>query len=418
MITAVLTIVGLSLAMPLSADTLTLSACVRLALRNNPAVLGAEGAQEIARGTYELSRAALLPKASLQSSFSDNAGEFSRSPQSYGASAQVEQLVTDFGKTRAKTAAARTLQDATESDALTVRQNLILETHVAYFNLLAEKSIHNVNIEALKLAQAHLERARLLLEAGKGVRFSVVKAEVDLETARLNALRAENNVKVRRIQLSGVIGTILTDSLALVDSLDCPIDTVALDSALSQALSNRSELRTTKLRLAANEYQLSAARRGYLPSLTVSGGYGLHSDAPIGTAWEKGWSAGLSLSAPLFSGGSTSASVRQAGGAVMSAEAALKNSEQSIILDVQQQCLRLNEAAARIDIAAKVVEQAGLALRLAQERFAVGSGDALEISDSEYVLSNAKVALVLARADYRISHARLQRAMGTLNENQ
>ena len=84
--------------------------------------------------------------------------------------------------------------------------------------------------------------------------------------------------------------------------------------------------------------------------------------------------------------------------------------------DVQQQYYAKEEARDRIGATQVVIDQATEALRLSQERYRAGLGTALEITDAEQTLANARSSHVQAEFDYRVAHVKLLSAMGVLHE--
>jgi outer membrane protein TolC len=117
---------------------------------------------------------------------------------------------------------------------------------------------------------------------------------------------------------------------------------------------------------------------------------------------------------PLFTGQALQGSIELAEANLKQSLALESSTRQAVLLDVSQQLAALSEAEERIAISSKAAEQAELALTLAQERFSLGNGSSLEVSDSEVSLANAKIARIQALSDYASAQARLRHAMGVL----
>ena len=86
------------------------------------------------------------------------------------------------------------------------------------------------------------------------------------------------------------------------------------------------------------------------------------------------------------------------------------------MLEVEQNYLELKEAEERITATSKLVEQALENLRTAEGRYNAGVGSAIEITDAQVMLSSARITNIQALYDYNCSLTRLQRAMGTINQ--
>jgi outer membrane protein TolC len=323
--------------------------------------------------------------------------------------------IFDFGKSYAKIGSAERLSRASEADALSVRQSVLVSVCSAYYNCLAAAALKEVGIEALKLSETHLDQAKILLEAGKGVQYNVVTAEVDVENNRLSLVKADNNVNLCRLTLANALGAKLADTLFFTDSLAESVSLTSLESILKIAYENRPEIKSAQLKREAAQKNVTAASCSRYPDITSSAGAGYQS--PISRIdWQQNWNIGVNLLLPLYEGGAISASIRQAKGNLITAEGNLAVTEQNVTLDVEQQFQSVNAAFSSIEAAKKLVEQTSSALSIAQERFKIGSGSPLEISNAELVFSNAKIALIQAKTDLNSANANLRRAMGTLTE--
>jgi hypothetical protein len=88
--------------------------------------------------------------------------------------------------------------------------------------------------------------------------------------------------------------------------------------------------------------------------------------------------------------------------------------KESIALEVRTAYLNLQDAAKRLEVARKGLEQATEALRLARVRYEAGVSLQLEISDAELAYTQAQTNLVTAQFDYLDAYAALQKAVGTI----
>jgi len=401
-----------SCALSADRDTLSLRSCVLLALRNHPLVQTSAGAALSARGSYYSARSPFFPQlgAQAQASISDPK---SQNPP-YSAGLTLQQMIFDFGKTPARSAAAKKSWEASMADSQNALQSVILSAAIAYFNLGQAQAVERVSREAYTQAIEHLKQSEILFTAGRGIKYAVVKAQVDTATARLNVIRSANAVATSLVQLETMLGMKLSDSVALLDSLMPEAGTTPVDSALHVALANRPDLRAAQLRAASARAQVQAAKSTAFPSVNAAGTAGYRAQEPDG-AWKRNLSGSVTATFPLFAGGAIQGSVLQSAGAYQTAQGNQKSVEQSILLDVKQQLALLDETQQRIDLAGRTVDQAALALSLARDRFAAGSGNALEVSDAEAGYENTKIAQIQARYDHAIAIARLQKALGLLD---
>jgi outer membrane protein len=196
---------------------------------------------------------------------------------------------------------------------------------------------------------------------------------------------------------------------------------VSLDSAqlLAEALGNRPELRQSQARLDAARAQLSGARAGYLPDLTLSGtaGYSgddafISTDGVSGVAFSDTWAITGQLTWNLFQGFFTQNRVKETQALLETARANYDSTELQVRLEVEQAYITVVEAAERFSATEKAVESAQENLRLAQGRYDAGVGTILDLTEAQLSLTNAEADSVRAVTDYRVGLAVLDRVVG------
>jgi outer membrane protein TolC len=199
------------------------------------------------------------------------------------------------------------------------------------------------------------------------------------------------------------------DEFVLTDTLSTAPFVMSLDSAKALALSVRPEVRSARLRVDANQSLVSSAWGGHLPTLSL---FGTWTWSAFGFPLFSRWNAGVSLTVPIFQGFAVSGQVEEAEANADAAQASLDELNESVILEVEQNYLVVREAEERIAAAAKLVEQAEQNLNLSERQYAAGVGTALEATDAELSLSNARITYIQALFDYNGALVRLQRAIG------
>ena len=401
-------------------DTLTIEKCIDIALKNNPQLRIAENSYELSSSNLTGVRSALFPQISLQSSFAKNGGTFFFGPtarpadyENYAVGFQAQQLVFDFGKTFSRVSATADLKNASLQDLISAKQNLILNTYLAYFSYLQAERIQKVNLESLLQAKEHLDQAEKFYEVGKKPQFDVLKAKTDEANAKVNLITSQNNLIVSKLQLENVLNTKLGDNFQLKDNLELSKDTVSLDNAMRISYLNRPELIGGKYRVEANKSFVTSAWTANLPTISATGGYTWRGYA-LNQNFLNSWNIGLSFSLPLFQGFALDAGIDQAKANLNIAEAQYDYSLQTVNLDVQQQYASVKLALAKIDATKSLVQQAEEAFKLAEARYKEEVGSPIEITDAQVTLLNAQMTYIQSLYDYQVAYVRLQKAMGIL----
>jgi outer membrane protein len=126
------------------------------------------------------------------------------------------------------------------------------------------------------------------------------------------------------------------------------------------------------------------------------------------------WSAGVTLSWPIFDGGLTSARAHEADANVRAARAQETALEQQVRLEVEQARLGVVGAKAAMDAAAQALDNAKVRLQLAEGRYAQGVGSVIELGDAQVALTGAAAQRVQADYDLASARAQLIKAVGRL----
>ncbi len=401
-------------------DTLTLEQCVQIALKYNPSIRLAEGGLESSQSQLKLSESQYMPQISGTASAARNGGTFLFGPiaragyfDNFSAGFTAQQMIFDFGKTISRVSASSDLVKVSHQNLRSAKEDVVLNTHISYFNFLAAERVQEVDSETVDQALDHLRQAKAFYKAGTVPQYDVVNAEVEVANARVSLIQARNNLKIARVQLENVLGVRLPAGVGLDDNLEVTYVDVSVEQAIETALRNRPELLASQAQVQANKSLLTEAWTENLPNISASAGYKWNGADP--QPLYPSWNVGLTFSLPIFEGFALDAGIDEARANLKSAQASNQIVMQTMYLDVQQQEYALQEARERITAAKKLVEQASEALRLAVGRYNSGTGSAIEETDAQVTLANARISYIQSLYDYNVSNAQLRRAMGVIN---
>jgi len=319
----------------------------------------------------------------------------------------LSQILFDFGKNYASTEVARRLADVALEDTELQRQLVTQTVKEAFTNINFAQRLIRVNEQAVERADLNLRSARGFFEVGTRPKSDVTRAEVDVANARLDVIRARNAERLARVALVTAMGLAATTPLQIQDNLVYQPVTLDPVRLLDEALRQRPESRQAKLQVDAADGRVRRAFRDFFPDIT-GGGF-------IGAArsdMNEIWELNLALNWTIFDGGNRIARYREAKANYDAAQARVKSTELDISREVEQAQSNVVETQERIQAAQVAVASAQENFRLAQGRFDAGVGTILELTDAQLALTQAQNTEAQALADYRISLARLDRAIG------
>ena len=121
---------------------------------------------------------------------------------------------------------------------------------------------------------------------------------------------------------------------------------------------------------------------------------------------------GRALTWPLFQGGLTTAQVHQAEANLEGIDAQRALEELQVRLDVDTARLAVRAAKATIGAADDALTSAREQLRLAEQRYATGVGNIIELDDAQVAYTTAAAQVVQARFGLATARAQLLAALG------
>ena len=263
-------------------STLTLDEAIQLARRNNPAFLQTVNARRSADAQVRSAYASLLPSvdASLSGRYQQSGQQFFNGiplqnnsdilQSSYGIG--VDYTINSDMIFAPKLASAS--RDAAEADVMGTAEVLRSNVTQQYLGVLQARARASVQDTLVATAKAQLELARARQAVGSGTILDVRTAEVAVGQAEINSLREHNTARVTLLRLFQALGVPHPDSVDLTTNFAVTPVTFDLDSLKQLAKQTNPALEALRSRERAASVTVRARQGRYLPSLTLSTGWG------------------------------------------------------------------------------------------------------------------------------------------------
>jgi outer membrane protein TolC len=187
-----------------------------------------------------------------------------------------------------------------------------------------------------------------------------------------------------------------------------------LADAYERALKSRPDYQAALASLRAAQYTRESAWQQRLPSLGVSGDYGILGYTPSALAPNYTFAATLSI--PIFQGGKVEADVEQAESILKQRQALVDNLRGSIEQDIEDAILDINAAAKQVEVARTGLDYAQQTLEQSQDRFAAGVTNNVEVIQAQQQLASANEQYIDSLYGYNIAKVLLARAIGNAEE--
>jgi outer membrane protein TolC len=401
---------------------LTLDAALAYASANNRGLLSTREQIREQEGVLIEVRADRLPSL-------DATGKYSRTDEellapgyrddSWSAAVTVQQVIYAGGGVQARVRGQREQVEAAKLAFTATLNDTLLAVRKQFYDVLLARELIGVREEALRVLESELTNAQHRRAAGSGSDFDVLRAEVAAANARPALIRARNTYRTSQDRLRASLGAADNTSLQPTDldvqgSLELPVRDIALADVIPAARANRPELLRQERLVQAAEQGITAARSGYLPSVSAYASYQWTQPTLVAATQDylDGWTAGLQANWSIFDGRATAGRVTQARSRVNQARYGAEELQLTVDVEARQAHSALTEASELLVSSNKVVEQARESLRLSQARFQAGTATQLDVLTAQSQLTLARSNLAEAQHGYAVALASLNRAIG------
>jgi outer membrane protein TolC len=289
----------------------------------------------------------------------------------------------------------------------------------AYFSVLLANDSYIVFKESYDNAIRNFLDIRQKYEQGLVAEYDLIRADVAVKNVEPNMLQAENAVKLVKWQLKALMGMDLDLSIECEGRLtDFESELLGdyMTTTANASLDDNTSLRQLDIQNEQLKNTLKLQKFDFIPTLSLSAAYNwnaMNEDFSFKAyKWNPYSMVGVSLSFPIFTGGSRIQKVNQTKVTITQLRLQKEDLERSLQLLVRQSLDNMNTCVKRCEAAQKGVEQAGRGYMIAQKRYDTGAGTLLEMNDAELAMTQAKLNFNQAIYDYVTAKSDLEKIVG------
>jgi outer membrane protein len=401
---------------------LSLKEASALALKNHPRVLAAQNATSAQNQRIVETRSAYLPGVTGYATASQgNIGSrigagfltASRLFNRVGGGVEVNQLITDSGRTSNLVEQSRLQADAQARSYEDTRSDVLLLVSQAYFDGLHAEAVVKVAEKTVAARKLMSERITVLAQSNLRSQLDVSFAEVNVAQGQLLLIRSQNLVRAAFAELTWALGARQPAAYRLQDEPMPPSPSADAEILVAEALRNRSDIAVLRLTRDA-AYRFERAERDLKRptiSLVVVGGYIPYIDQIMPKEYEGG---ALKVQIPVFNGNLFTARAKEAHYRALEADQKVRDQEETVARDVRTAWANAITAYQSVDVTARLLREAALALNLAQGRYDQGLANIVELTQAQLNLTEAEIENLSAKYEYQSRNAVLQHEIGAL----
>jgi outer membrane protein TolC len=404
---------------------LTIRDAIGRGLKYNLALVETGEAVQVRRAQRLRALSALLPNVSVRPSVSEqqtNLAAFGLSGfpglptivgpfTIYDARASATQSLLNFQNLRNLRAARESVR-AAEFSSRDIREEVVLAVTGLYLQAVAGLARIEAHRAQVSTADTAHRQAVDRKSAGTIAGIDVLRAQVELQSEQQRLYYYEGEFDKQKLDLARAIGLPPGQAIELEAMPPyAPLaDGVTLESALDSAYRQRADYRAAESLVRAAELAKGAAQAGRLPTADLNGNYGVI--GPSLTQMHGSFTVIGGVDIPLFQGGRVKAEVELADSALRQRKAELESLRGSIDADIRRSFTDVRSSERRVQVARQTIELARQELTQAQDRFAAGVTNNLEVVQAQQALAAANDNYISSLFAFNAAKATLIRAQG------
>jgi outer membrane protein TolC len=328
--------------------------------------------------------------------------------------AYLTQQVFNWNYIQRERSATQSLK-AAEYNYKNARELVVLVVGNAYLEAIAGAARVETAEAQVKTAKSLYDRAVDQQKAGLVPAIDALRSQVELQSRKQQLISARNDFAKQKLSLSRIIGLPLGQEFNLTDK--APYDAFvppSLEESLKRAYASRSDYQAALAQTRAAELSRRAATAEYYPTFDLEGDFG---DIGVNPANSNGtFHVAGTITVPVFQGGKTHADVLQAEASLRQARQRLEDLRGQIDNDVRSALLDLNAAADQVEVARSSVDLAEQTLTQAQDRFAAGITDSLEVVEAQESVAGAHENYISSLYAHNLAKVELARSLGNAEQ--
>ena len=261
-----------------------------------------------------------------------------------------------------------------------------------------------------------------LEQGGEVAHSDVIKAELQARDRQRQLQEAQLGYLNARLNLAVLIFPDFNDNFEVAEDLHQPVPLPTLAEVQQRAARDNPDIRAALAAVQQTGYDISGARAGYFPALSIDYFYGIDAShfavntaAPGGRKISNlGSSIIATLNIPVWNWGTTQSRVKQAGLRQAQAKRELSFAQRKLLAEIQSLYAEAETARNELEGLARSAQLAEESQRLVTLRYRNGESTVLEVVDAQNTFALASGAYQDGAVRYRVALANLQTLTGVL----
>ena len=311
---------------------------------------------------------------------------------------------------------AEQMKDLTDSQLERTSQEIVYHVVESYYSVLLAGKQLQLAEQAMKTAEAILERSRNRVQSGVVVQSDSLSAEVRVASRKQELIRAQNNLAMARALLGAAMGLSTQSDFELSDPLtERMLPSAPLEELEKRAIEKRPDLNGIRWQEAAQQQSVSIAKSSFGPRVNAFAGWEADNPTFVSGGGGNNWLAGIEVQFDLFEGGAKQAQLSRERAMQDKVAAVKEMATDAIRLEVRRAYYDLDAARKQIEVARSSIAESQESLRIDQDRYEAGLSTVTDLLAAEDAARRTQTDYWETVCRYSTGYAALELASGTLN---
>lgn len=300
------------------------------------------------------------------------------------------------------------------------RLDLINQVKDAYYALLLAKDSKKVIQQSYDMAALTHDIYSKRFALGDASDYDVLRTSVAMKNVEPELIQADIAIRQAHLQLMVLMGVDRDTDFDVAGQLSDYEKTMYEDvMSLPTDYSNNTSLVMNNLQNQTLEQALRVNKMAWYPTLALSANYNwtaMSNGSPFkNLRWSPYSTVGLTLSFPLFQGGSRYNAIKSSELQLMQNRLQRDNIERTVDMQVKLAKDNIHLNVKQIATCSESVKQADRAHTIMQESFNIGAASYLDLRDSELSLTRSRLSYFQAIYNYLVANSDLEYLLGSAN---
>jgi outer membrane protein TolC len=323
------------------------------------------------------------------------------------------QTLFDFGRTDHLVAARTALLRAAEQDTSTQAAQVLIGVQEAYLDILRRQQLVGVREAVVKQRESIVLQAKTFVDAGLTAGVDLELAKADLAEAQGALAAARNDVRAGFAALNSAMGETSLAEFTLNPPAPSAAPLPSGNTLMADAVRDRPELKSASLQVTAAEQSMRSARSDLLPRFDGIASVGAVNPSKL-VLENKNYAVGLSITAPLYTGGAVEGRIAEERERREAAAALQRETAEAIKLQVARAYINVQTRQSQLVSAREQVTAARGSQQQAAERYRLQLNSIVEVTAAEAASARAETNAVNAEYDLQVALAELEWATGRI----